>query len=727
MSTAQATVESIPTRRISIGLAGNPNSGKTTVFNAITGSRQHVGNWPGVTVEKKEGSAIHAKTRLHVVDLPGTYSLTAYSIEEVVARDFLCRERPDVLVQVVDATNLERNLYLTTQILELGVPLVVALNMHDMVEKSGVRIDARRLAEILGAPVVPTVGSTGEGINELLDACLRVASGIASETRETHVDFGPELEDHLQRLATLIAAITVHEGACPVDADSCACQTPRWMAIKLLEGDKRIYEDVTRWQAGDRLCADADRQRQHIESLFGDDVESLLTERRYGFVAGAVREVLKRPVREKVDLSEQIDRVLTHRALGLPVFFFLVWAMFQTTFTLGAYPMEWIETGVGLLGGALAGHLGGGLFESLIVDGVIAGVGGVLVFIPNIFLLFAFISVLEDSGYMARAAFLMDRVMHALGLHGKSFIPMLMGFGCNAPAIMACRTLESERDRILTILINPLISCSARLPVYILIAGAFFAPSVAGSVIFSIYLLGIALAIGMGRLFSKTILKGEAAPFVMELPPYRLPTIKSTVIHMWDRGKIFLRKMGGVILIGAVLIWALGAFPRNVSYSQDYDALIADADSPKTAVHLAAERESERIGQSYIGRLGKAIHPAFAPLGFDWQSSVAVLTGFVAKEIVVSTLGVLHGTGLEETESSEGLRGALRSSGMDKVSAYALMAFVLIYTPCLGTLAVIRRETNSRKWTAFSVAYSVSLAWVIAALINGVGHLLGLG
>jgi ferrous iron transport protein B len=721
-------VDFVASRVVRVALAGNPNAGKTSLFNAITGARQHVGNWPGVTVEKKEGRLRRGPVVFAVVDLPGTYSLTAYSIEEVVARDYILGDLPDVVVQVLDAGNLERNLYLTAQLVELGAPLVVALNMADVAEKRGLRIDRRRLAEILGAPVVATVGTTGEGVDELLEKCLAVAEGRAPESRPVVVPLGEEIEEHVAEIA---ADIRAHRAAGVSLGRSAgegtrAQASARWRAIKLLEGDRQVAGEAEETAATRGLVARVGAARTHLEKLFGDDVESVLTEKRYGFVAGAIKEVMTRPVEAKVDFSERVDRVLTHRALGMPIFFLLIWAMFQFTFTLGAYPTAAIEWLVARVAGGLAAVLGTGLVKGLVVDGIVQGVGGVLVFLPNIFLLFAFISVLEDSGYMARAAFLMDRVMHLLGLHGKSFIPMLMGFGCNAPAIMATRTLESQRDRILTILINPLVSCSARLPVYILVAGAFFAPKVAGTVIFSIYFLGLFLAILMGRLFSRTILKGEAAPFVLELPPYRLPTPRGTAIHMWARGKVFLRKMGGVILVGSVVIWALGALPLHPTLSRDYDRAIADAPTPDAAREIANARDAERIERSWIGRIGGAINPVFAPLGFSWRESVALVTGFVAKEIVVSTMGVLHQVGAEEGERSEGLRAALRRSGMDPVTAYAFMAFVLIYTPCLGTLAAIRRETNSRNWTIFSVAYSLALAWVVAAAINFGGHLVGL-
>jgi len=719
-------------RRLTIALTGNPNSGKTTIFNAITGAHQHVGNWPGVTVERKEGKATVGDCEITVVDLPGTYSLTAYSIEEIVARRYVVHEKPDVVVHVIDASNLERNLHLTTQLLELECKLVLALNMHDALLTSGARLDAEKLGSLLGAPAVTTVGHKGQGVRQLLETVVRVADGREPKVRRVEVRYGHELESHVAPLANRAAELDLAGIPHP----------PRWVAVKALENDKAILDKVRDCgQAGDALLQEVAQTRKHLQDLYGEEPENLFTERRYGFVAGVLKEVYHAPPVDRVTLSDRIDTVLTHRVLGLPFFFLMIWGMFQFTFTVGAYPMEWIDALVSAFAGAVSGVLNDGLLKSLLVDGVIGGVGSVLVFIPNIFLLFLCISFLEDSGYMARAAFLTDRVMHLLGLHGKAFIPLLMGFGCNAPAIMATRMLESERDRILSILINPLMSCSARLPVYILLAGAFFPPARAGTVIFSIYLLGMVLAVAMGRLFSSTLLRGEASPFVMELPPYRVPTARSLLIHMWDRGKIFLRKMGGVILVGSVAIWALGAFPRDIPFSKDYDRQIQGLQAALQAPDLpAASREqvvrqiaeletargAEQIEGSYIGKIGKAMEPVFRPLEFDWRNAVALLTGFVAKEIVVSTLGVLYQVGSEETEESEGLMKALRSSGMTPRVAYAFMVFVLVYTPCLGTVAVIRRETNSRKWTAFSVTYTLVLAWLLAFAVVRVGGSLGL-
>ncbi len=721
------------TKPIRIALAGNPNSGKTTLFNAITGAHHHVGNWPGVTVEKKEGQASFDGCEITVVDLPGTYSLTAYSIEEIVARRFIVHEKPDVVVHVIDSNNLERSLFLTTQLLQLGSRLVLALNMSDALHQSGARIDTDKLGSLLGAPAVFTVGHKGEGIRELLATVVQVARNEHPQVREIRIPYGHEIEDHLGPLTEQAAALELFEVPHP----------PRWVAIKALEKDKEILQAIRdAGRKGALFLEEIEETRDHLYSLYGEEPETVFTERLYGFVAGVLKEVYAEPPLDRISRSDQIDGILTHKILGLPVFFLMIWAVFQLTFEVGAAPMEWIDAFVSWLANFTAAHMSAGLLENLVVDGMINGVGAVLVFLPNIFILFMCISFLEDSGYMARAAFLTDRVMHLLGLHGKAFIPMLMGFGCNAPAIMATRTLESERDRILSILINPLMSCSARLPVYVLVTGAFFPPEHAGTVIFSLYFLGLALAIAMGRLFSKTILPGKAAPFVMELPPYRLPTARGLLIHTWDRGKIFLRKMGGVILAGSVAIWALSAFPRDVPLSRDYDAEIhrvqtqaleqgnRGAVSEEVAGRIAdleAAKEAERIEGSYIGRIGKAMEPVFRPLGFDWRNAVSLLTGFVAKEIVVSTLGVLYQAGAEADQKSEGLIQALRKSDMTPLAAYAFMAFVLIYTPCLGTIAVIRRETNSLKWTAFSVGYAITLAWVVAFIIAQGGRLLGLG
>jgi ferrous iron transport protein B len=728
----------MPKESITIALAGNPNAGKSTIFNNLTGTRQKVGNWPGVTVEKKEG---HLKTNgydLTVVDLPGTYSLTAYSIEEIVARNFILDEKPDVVVDIIDASNLERNLYLATQLRELDTKVVFVLNMADLARERGIKIDADKLCELLDVPVVFTVGNRNKGTRELLDTIISVAEADIDLPRTRRVYYGKDIEKAIGELSECIREKTSAE--LPYHT--------RWVAIKLLENDRIVKERILQCTnpQGEAILQEAELRREKLREFFDEEPEIVMTDNRYGFIAGIVKEVLKTVSKQRVDVSRQIDLVLTNRLLGLPIFVFFIWAMFQLTFSLGAYATGWIDAGVGWLGQAAGQILPGGLFRDLIVDGVIAGAGSVVIFLPNILILFFCIALFEDTGYMARAAFLMDKVMHLIGLHGKSFIPMLMGFGCNAPAIMATRTLENEKDRILTILINPLMSCSARLPVYVLLAGAFFGAK-AGNAIFSIYALGIVLAISIGRLFRATLLKGKVAPFVMELPPYRAPMFKGLLIHMWDRSKVFLKKIGGVILIGSVIVWFLSAFPRQVEFSRDYQTEIAQISARYgVSIHaaqgsarerLVSERDEaisaletlqarEKVERSYIGRLGKVLTPVFAPIGMDWRGSVAVLTGFVAKEIVVSTMGVLYAAGGDEDEKSEALKVALRKSHMTPLSAYAMMAFVLIYVPCVATVSVIRRETNSWRWAGFTIAYSTTLAWLVALVIYQCGKGLGL-
>ncbi len=721
---------------ITIALTGNPNSGKTTIFNNLTGTRQHVGNWPGVTVEKKMGTVIHNGHRLQVVDLPGTYSLTAYSIEEIVARRFLVDSKPDVVVDIVDASNLERNLYLATQLIEMGVKLILALNMADVAQARGHEIDADSLGTLLGVPVVFTIGTKNQGMKELLDKVVEVVEDRDTGSRHIHISYGHELEKEIKKIQDVIWR----------DPSIGERFSTRWLAVKLLENDAAVQERVgSLGEIGKQILAQAEASRERLAEFYKDDAEMVLTDQRYGFIGGALKEVLKVSAKSKLDLSRQVDLVLTNRILGFPVFIFFIWAMFQLTFTVGAYPMEWIDAGVSLLGAVVTALLPAGLLQDLLVNGIIAGVGSVIIFLPNILILFFCIAVFEDTGYLARAAFIMDRVMHVIGLHGKAFIPLLMGFGCNVPAIMATRTLESERDRLLSILINPLISCSARLPVYILLAGTFFGAS-AGNVIFSIYALGIALAIAMGKLFSVTLFRGDIAPFVMELPPYRAPTLKSLLIHMWDRSQVFLRKMSGVILVGSILVWVLGSFPRSpdlhrgqavergvTSATQERVLTVTESQQPVSPAvtvnnlkNSDPDNELARLESSFLGRLGHLIQPIFAPLGFDWRTSVAVLTGFVAKEIVVSTLGVLYAAGADVNEESEALRRSLRTSGITPLGAYALMAFVLIYIPCLATVAVIRRETNSWKWTGLSISYSLVLAWVVSFLIYQGGRIVGL-
>jgi ferrous iron transport protein B len=548
----------MPQKSLTIALAGNPNSGKTTIFNNITGTRQKVGNWPGVTVEKKEGIVSKYGYKLKIIDLPGTYSLTPFSVEEIIARDFVLDECPDVVIDIIDASNLERSLYLATQLREIDCKVLFALNMADIARARGIKIDAEKLSELLNLPIVFTIGNKNEGIDVLLKKAIELAESDVDTNGRRKVKYSKDIENSISELRSFIEK----------NSEISLPYKTRWTIIKLLENDKIVRERVLQ-KAGDQgrnIIQEVQLHRELLADRFNDDPEIVMTDERYGFIAGIIKEVLTTITKQRIDISRNIDLVLTNRFIGFPIFIFFIWAMFQLTFSLGAYPMEWLDTSVSWFSISLDGLLPNSLFKDLLINGVIAGVGSVIVFLPNILILFFCIALFEDTGYMSRAAFLMDRIMHLIGLHGKSFIPMLMGFGCSVPAIMATRTLESEKDRVLTILITPFMSCSAKLPIYIVLTGIFFSAK-AGNVIFCIYFAGIILAIVTGRLFRSTILRGADAPFVMELPPYRVPMVKSLIIHMWDRSKMFLKKMGGVILIGSVVIWTLSAFPRDIQYS----------------------------------------------------------------------------------------------------------------------------------------------------------------
>ncbi len=725
----------MPHKRLTIALAGNPNSGKTTIFNSLTGTRQKVGNWAGVTVEKKEGIIVRDDYEIKVVDLPGTYSLTPFSVEEVLARNYIIDEAPDLVINIIDASNLERSLYLATQVRELDCKVLFALNMEDLARARGLIIDADKLAELLDVAVVFTVANKGQGIEALLAKTIQVAASGAPTQPERRVRYNKDVETAIAELQQFL------------DRYDNLFYNSRWIAIKLLENDRIVRE---------RMCAQADSQaeallekvddcRRHLTDIYDDDPEIIMTDERYGFITGLVKEVVFTTKVNRIDISRNIDLVLTNRFFGFPLFIFFIWLMFQMTFTLGAYPMAWIETGFSLLSAGADILLPAGLWEDLIIDGVLSGVGSVAVFLPNILILFFCIALFEDTGYMARAAFLMDRIMHLIGLHGKSFIPMLMGFGCSVPAIMATRTLENRKDRILTILITPFMSCSARLPIYIVLAGTFF-PKNAGTVIFGIYLTGIVVAIGSGRLFRSTLLRGEDAPFVMELPPYRAPMLKSILIHMWDRARIFLKKMGGIILVGSIVVWFLSTFPQpekemtgftaqRESVQAEYVGKLAAAGGTeeRQALEAARQEKMQEIQQArekaatesvFLGRIGKAIAPVFEPVGIDWRGSVALLTGFVAKEIVVSSLGVLYATGSDEPGA---LRQALLSSGMTRASALAMMVFVLLYIPCIATVSAVFRETGAWQWAVFNIIYTTGIAWVGALMVYNAGKMMGIG
>jgi len=659
-------------KKITIALAGNPNVGKSTLFTAITGKRQHTGNWPGVTVEKKSGSVRHHDTDIEVVDLPGTYSLTAYSQDEVIARDFIIDGKPDVVVQVVDATSLERNLYLTTQLSELGVPLVIALNMADMAEQRGDVIDLQKMSKYLEIPVVRTVGSKGEGIGGLLDAVVRESG--TSPHHEHSIGYGDRVEPVI---ADLIEALRQ-------DPALTSRYPPRWLAVRLLEGDEDAEKKITASRAKDAVYS-------ILSGIDAGEYEALMADRRYEVIAAVLPQVCTTCVGE-MTASDLIDRVVTSRYLGIPIFLVLMWGAFELTFTVASPFMAMIEAVQEYLAGVAAGIQPGWL-ATLIGDGLIGGVGSVLIFLPNIFILLFLLAILEDSGYLARAAFVMDRLMYSIGLPGRSFIPMIVGFGCNVPAIMATRTIEDTSDRLITILINPFISCGARLPVFVLFAGLFF-PENPGTVIFGLYVLGIVVAIASAKLFRATILPGKPAPFLMEMPPYRLPTAMTSVRHMWDRGSMYIRKAGGIILIGALVIWALAASPAGVEYAS---------------------------AASYAGMIGQAVQPLFAPLGFNWEMTVSLIFGFVAKEIVIASLGTLYGVG----EDAGALEGALLADpALGSITALAFMVFVLLYLPCIATMAVIRKETGSWKWTAFSIVFGTAVAYLAAFIIARGGALL---
>jgi len=732
-------------RQLKIALAGNPNSGKTSIFNCLTGARQRVGNFPGVTVEKRVGYRKYGLYDIQFVDLPGTYSLTAYSLDEKVARDFIINENPDIIVNVVDSGNLERSLYLTLQLIEMGVDMVIDLNMWDEARLAGIEVDTGRLSQLLGTPVVKTIASRGQGIDNLIEASIALIElgghqlqNTPGPQRQQHqrrhgahhrhppVSYGPKLDDVVLGLSNEVS----HCRGCR------GCGNARWLAVKLLEGDPEIRtrcipDETGNAELREKLQASID----HIRTTTNDDPEIAITEGRYGYIAGIVREVVNRPStkgQDRMRLSNHIDNFLTHKYLGYPVFLIIMWLIFQATFRLGQYPMNWIDLGVGWLQNITMSILPQGMITDLLVEGVIGGVGSVIVFLPNIIILFLGISLLEDSGYMARAAFLMDRLMHFLGLHGKSFIPLLMGFGCSVPAIMSARTLESPKDRILTILLIPFMSCSAKLPVYILFAGAFFGAA-AGNVIFAIYLIGIGLSIIAAKLLIKTFFRGESIPFVMELPPYRFPTWKSVVIHMWDRTKIYLKKMGGVILVASIILWALGYFPQKTEFSQDYDSRIEQLQQQGTPAAEAEINElqnmkaSEKLHYTLIGRLGYAIGPVVEPLGFNWQMGVSLLTGFVAKEVIVSSMGVLYNIGHDVSKESETLISKLQSpqSNVSPLAAFAFMVFVLLYTPCIMTVITIRHEIGW-KWMWFSVFFQLGIAWLAAFAIYQGGKLFGL-
>ncbi len=711
---------------INVALIGNPNCGKTSLFNFASGAHEHVGNYSGVTVDAKEGVFTQNGYTFRIVDLPGTYSLSAYTPEELYVRRHLVQEQPDVVINVVDASNLERNLYLTTQLIDMDVRMVIALNMYDDLEKSGNKFDHESLAGMIGVPIIPTISKTGFGIEALFNRVISVYEETDPILRHVHVNYGDTLEKYINALRKMLK----RNGT--VDKT----YSKRYLAIKLLENDKEVKQYVQSLPETKPILETCSQYSQQLEEMLKEDTETALTNARYGFISGALRETFVANKIKEVSSTQIIDLFVTHKVLGFPIFIFFMWFMFEATFKLGEYPMQWIEWGVEQIGNFVRNFMPEGPLKDLLVDGIIGGVGGVIVFLPNILILYLFISFMEDSGYMARAAFIMDKIMHKMGLHGKSFIPLVMGFGCNVPAIMATRTIESRNSRMITMLINPLMSCSARLPVYVLLTGAFFAEN-ASTVLLLMYSSGILLAVIVAKLFKRFLFSKEDVPFVMELPPYRMPTSKSILIHMWEKAKQYLHKMGGIILIASILIWFLGYFPRETEQGKIYESQIehvnssntlSEKEKTETVTELNRLKNMEHQQNSYIGRIGQAIQPALAPLGFDWKISVSLLSGMAAKEVVVSTLSVLY-TG--DSEDSQSLPQRLQAD-KDKegnpvftpLVALSMMLFVLIYFPCVATVIAIVNESKSWKWGAFVIAYTCTLAWVVSFTVYQLGSIL---
>ena len=707
-------------RTINVALVGNPNCGKTSLFNIASGAHEHVGNYSGVTVDAKEGFFDFQGYHFRIVDLPGTYSLSTYSPEEIYVRKHIIEKTPDVIINVVDASNLERNLYLTTQLIDMNVMMVMALNMYDELQHSGNTLDYEKLGELIGVPVVPTVGRTGVGIEKLFHIIIESYEGsdfvtrkikknvrteVLDELENWHKDIGPDdrytgehgffRHIHVNHGAILEKSIDEIKKAIAKNEEIRYKYSTRFLSIKLLENDRDIEKFIATLPNGKEILEVRDREAKVIQKAMNEDCEQAITDAKYGFIAGALKETFTEGHIEREQTTRVIDSIVTHRIWGYPIFFLFLYLMFEGTFVLGEYPMMGIEWLVEQLGNLVGTYMPAGPLKDLVVDGIIGGVGGVIVFLPNILLLYLFISLLEDSGYMARAAFIMDKIMHRMGLHGKSFIPLIMGFGCNVPAIMATRMIEDKKCRLITMLVNPLMSCSARLPIYLVLVGAFF-PRTASLVLLGIYATGILLAVVMARLFSRFLVKGDDTPFVMELPPYRIPTAKSIARHTWEKGAQYLKKMGGIIMVASILIWFLGYYPNHNAYAS----------------------VSEQQEHSYIGRIGKAIEPVIEPLGFDWKLGVGLISGVGAKELVVSTLGVLY--------TNDGDIESVNLSNRIPITptvALGYMLFVLIYFPCVATLAAIRQESGSWKWALFAAFYTTTLAWIVAYVVNLTGKM----
>ena len=691
-------------RTINVALIGNPNCGKTSLFNIASGAHEHVGNYSGVTVDAKKGVFHHNGYTFNIVDLPGTYSLASYSPEELYVRRYLKEETPDVIINVVVASNLERNLYLTTELIDMDRSMVIALNMYDELERSGDKLDYKLLGEMIGVPVVPTVSRSGKGVDQLFDAVIEVFEGKRQDVRHVHVNLGSDIE----------SGVTVLKDMLKSDGYVGRHFSPRYLAIKLMEHDHEVDSMIKESPDADKIFTERNAQVARIEKMRNEDITSAIASEKYGFIAGALAETFVKGNEEVDNTTHIIDTFVTNKLFGFPIFLLIMFIIFWATFEIGAYPMEWIEWGVAQLSSLVNAHMPDGMLKDMIADGIIGGVGGVIVFLPNILILYFCISFMEDSGYMARAAFIMDKLMHRIGLHGKSFIPLIMGFGCNVPAIMSSRSIESRSSRIITILINPFMSCTARLPIYVLLVGTFFSRH-AALMFMLIYLTGIAVAMLTARMLRKFYFKADETPFVMELPPYRIPTLKASLRHMWGKGEQYLKKMGGVILVASIIVWALNYFPLHNEQSSAIIpqgiGVVANEDTDDSAINPATD--------SYLEMMGKAVNPVMEPLGFHWRATVATLAGIPAKEIVVSTLGVLY-TGNEEIDDAS-LAARITAPNpithkpdFTAASALSFIIFILLYCPCIATVTAIVRETGSWRYGAFSVLYNTAVAWVVA-------------
>lgn len=721
-------------RTINVALVGNPNCGKTSLFNIASGAHEHVGNYSGVTVDAKEGTLKFQGYKIRLIDLPGTYSLSTYTPEERYVRKYIIEETPDVIINVVDASNLERNLYLTTQLIDMNVRMVIALNMYDELEASGNVLNHIQLGQLLGAPIIPTVSRSGIGIDELFHVIISIYEGgdFVDEKGDLRTEAFNDLIDwhrqyvpdhtfnsqtikeehpkgfyhhiHINHGAELERSIEEIKKAISQNEDIRHKYSTRFLAIKLLENDREFEQLIESFPNGTEILKLRNHECKRLQQVLNEECESAITDAKYGFIQGALRETFTDNHIERKQLTSAIDTLVTHRIWGFPIFFLFLYIMFECTFSIGEYPMQGIEWLVEQLGNFIEQSMPQGPLKAMLIDGIIGGVGGVIVFLPNILILYLFISIMEDSGYMARAAFIMDKIMHKMGLHGKSFIPLIMGFGCNVPAIMASRTIENRKSRLITMLINPFMSCSARLPIYLVLVGAFFQKH-ASMVLLLIYAAGILLAVIMARIFSKVLMKGDDTPFVMELPPYRMPTAKAIVRHTWDKGAQYLKKMGGIIMVASILIWFLGYYPR-----------------PQEDETLAQQQEN-----SYIGQIGRAIEPIIQPLGFDWKLGIGLVSGVGAKELVVSTLGVLyHEDEAEVSAATEGEKSNLSAriaQTITPLTAISYMLFVLIYFPCVATLAAIRQESGQWKWALFSAGYTTLLAWIVSFAVFQIGSI----